>query len=389
MQGGDSSSLDPNDSTTWPTKVTLAGRFTDTSGTNNTSFGETKLDGREFTVSSVARDTNGYKYLLLSTTDTDTVNITDKDIQVFHTESTDVEAFFEGGTNVFDGSTSHFGSNKIVLREIFKHSYKNTDVINESRGFKGGAVSEVTSSTSYTGDLTVAVDGTSYSLTSLSVSGATNDLVASSLETAINAAIVSADATKTDQVTVEWTGTEYRVMSNSGTSTSAVAISSPTSTLANLNLTGTNNWIGNDSTLSADVTSGTVSKGNSYVAGTTGNTFTITVDGTTSGTVTLPAATYDTNADVATALQTAINADATLFGAGESVSVVWTGSAYAITSSTGAITALTIDSVLDSHLKLSANYGAGNSSGGAATTGYGGVFSNFKSSLSAGDLNDI
>ena len=113
------------------------------------------------------------------------------------------------------------------------------------------------------------------------------------------------------------------------------------------------------------------------------------MDGTTSGTVTLPAATYDTNADVATALQTAINADATLFGAGESVSVVWTGSAYAITSSTGAITALTIDSVLDSHLKLSANYGAGNSSGGAATTGYGGIFSNFKSSLSAGDLNDI
>ncbi len=390
LQGGDSSSLDPNDSTTWPTKVTLAGRFTDTSGTNNTSFGETKLDGREFTVSSVARDTNGYKYLLLSTTDTDTVNITDKDIQVFHTESTDVEAFFEGGTNVFDGSTSHFGSNKIVLREIFKHSYKNTDVINESRGFKGGAVSEVTSSTSYTGDLTVAVDGTSYSLTSLSVSGATNDLVASSLETAINAAIVSADATKTDQVTVEWTGTEYRVMSNSGTSTSAVAISSPTSTLANLNLTGTNNWVGNDtSTLSADVTSGTLSKGNSYIAGTTGNTFTITVGGTTSGTVTLPAATYDTNADVATALQTAINADGTLFGAGESVSVVWTGSAYAITSSTGSITALTIDSELDSHLKLSANYGAGDSSGGAATTGYGGVFSNFKSSLSAGDLNDI
>ena len=100
-------------------------------------------------------------------------------------------------------------------------------------------------------------------------------------------------------------------MSNSGTSTSAVSITSPTSTLANLNLTGTNNWIGNDtSTLSADVTSGTLSKGNSYVAATTGNTFTITVDGTTSGTVTLPAATYDTNADVATALQTAINADA-------------------------------------------------------------------------------
>ena len=146
LQGSDASALDKDDSTTWPTKVTLAGRFSDTSGTNNTSFGETKLDGREFTVSSVAEDSNGYKYLLLSTTDTDTVNITDTDIQVLHTEATDVEAFFEGGTNVFDGSTSHFGSNKIVLRETFKHSYKNTDVINESRGWKGGVTSEVTSS---------------------------------------------------------------------------------------------------------------------------------------------------------------------------------------------------------------------------------------------------
>ena len=95
MQGSDASTLDKDDSTTWPTKVTLAGRFTDTSGTNNTSFGETKLDGREFTVSSVAEDSSGYKYLLLSTTDTDTVNITDTDIQVLHTEASDVEAFFD------------------------------------------------------------------------------------------------------------------------------------------------------------------------------------------------------------------------------------------------------------------------------------------------------
>ena len=51
LQGSDASALNKDDSTTWPSKVTLAGRFTDTSGTNNTSFGETKLDGREFTVS--------------------------------------------------------------------------------------------------------------------------------------------------------------------------------------------------------------------------------------------------------------------------------------------------------------------------------------------------
>ena len=45
----------------------IVGRFTDTSGTNNTSFGETKLDGREFTVSSVSKrvmDKNIFYYQL-------------------------------------------------------------------------------------------------------------------------------------------------------------------------------------------------------------------------------------------------------------------------------------------------------------------------------------
>ena len=175
-----------------------------------------------------------------------------------------------------------------------------------------------------------------------------------------------------------------------GCTSGSVAIADVGSTLDNaLNLTGTNNWIGNDtSTLSADVTSGTLSRGNSYIAGATGNTLSLTVGTTTSGTITLPAATYDTNADVATALTTAINGDATLSAASETVSVIWTGASYAITSSTGAISAVTIDSELDSHAKLSANYGAGAASAGAST-GYGGIFSNFKSSLSAGDLNDV
>ena len=134
LNSSDATSLNVNDNTTWPSKVMIVGRFTDTSGTNNTSFGEAKLDGREFTVSSVKAESNGQKYLLLSTTDTDTVNITDTDVQIFHTEATDVEAFFEGGTNVFDGSTTNFSSSKVVLRETFKHSYKNTDVALESRG---------------------------------------------------------------------------------------------------------------------------------------------------------------------------------------------------------------------------------------------------------------
>ena len=382
LQGSDASSLDTSDSTTWPSKVTLAGRFTDTSGTNNASFGETKLDGREFTVSSVATDTDGYKYLLLSTTDTDTVNITDTDVQVLHTEATDVEAFFEGGTSVFDGSTSHFGSNKIVLRETFKHSYKNTDVINESRGWKGGAVNEITASTTFSGNISVTIDGGSVqSLTGLSVTGSTNSDVADALETALNA-----DLSGTDDVTVEWTGTEFRVMSNTGTSSGAVAISGVTSTLANLNLTGTNatsSWVGNDTSTLANTT------GKKFVVGATNDSISVTIDGT-AYTGTIANTTYTTNTLLAEAMEVAIE---TAIAAGSSTSdnvdVVWTGAAYAITSSTGDAVVTAIDADLDTHVKLSTNYGAGDSSGGAASTGYGGIFSNFKSSLSAGDLNSV
>ncbi len=384
LQGNDASALDTNDSTTWPSKVTLAGRFTDTSGTNNSSFGETKLDGREFTVSSVATDTNGYKYLLLSTTDTDTVNISDTDIQVLHTEATDVEAFFEGGTSVFDGSTSHFGSNKIVLRETFKHSYKNTDVINESRGWKGGAVAETTSSTEITSStVDIALDGGSATTVTIDVAaGKTNAEIAAEMETDIND-----DLTGSDAVTVEWTGTEYKIMSNTGTSSGAIALSNISSDLSALNLGGTSatsSWIGNDTSTLGSTT------GTSYIAAATNNTLTLTVDGTTSGTITLPAATYTSNANVATALETAINSDATLTAAADNnIDVIWTGEAYALTSSDGAITAVTIDGTLDSHLKLSDKYGGGSSSGGAASTGFGGIFSNFKSSLSTGDMSSI
>ncbi len=379
LQGSDASALDKDDSTTWPTKVTLAGRFTDTSGTNNTSFGETKLDGREFTVSSVAEDSNGYKYLLLSTTDTDTVNITDTDIQVLHTQATDVEAFFEGGTNVFDGSTSHFGSNKIVLRETFKHSYKNTDVINESRGWKGGAVAEVTSSTAISSNNTVdiALDGGSATNVTLAIAaGLDNAGIAADMETDINAALTGSDA-----VTVEWTGTEYRIMSNTGTSSGAIALSNIGSGLASLNLGGTSatsSWIGNDTSVLANAT------GKKFTVGADNDSISVTINGT-SHTGTIANATYTSNATLAAAIETAIDT-----AAGSDVcDVEWTGSAYAITSSAGAAVVTAVDAGLDSHVKLSTNYGAGSSSGGAASTGYGGIFSNFKSSLSGGDLNSV
>ncbi|MDA9655077.1 flagellar hook-basal body complex protein [Pelagibacteraceae bacterium] len=384
LQGSDASSLDTSDSTTWPSKVTLAGRFTDTAGTNNASFGETKLDGREFTVSSVAADSDGHKYLLLSTTDTDTVNISDTDVQVLHTASTDVEAFFEGGASVFDGSTSHFGSNKIVLRETFKHSYKNTDVINESRGWKGGAVAATTSSTAISTNNTVgiALDGGSATTVTLAIaSGLTNTGVAADMETDINAALTGSDA-----VTVEWTGTEYRIMSNTGTSSGAIALTSIGSGLAALNLGGTNatsSWVGNDTSTLANTT------GKKFTIAAANDSISVTINNN-AYTGTIANATYTDNAALGEAIEVAVEtAIAAGSSTGDNIDVVWTGEAYAITSSTGAAVVTAVDAGLDSHVKLSTNYGAAASSGGAASTGYGGIFSNFKSSLSAGDLNSI
>ncbi len=381
LQGSDASALDKDDSTTWPSKVTLAGRFTDTSGTNNTSFGETKLDGREFTVSSVAEDSSGYKYLLLSTTDTDTVNIADTDIQVLHTEASDVEAFFEGGTNVFDGSTAHFGSNKIVLRETFKHSYKNTDVINESRGWKGGAVAEETSLAAAVASdtLDVALDGgiaTTVTVDSIAI-GLDNDGIAAALETDIND-----DLTGSDAVTVEWTGTEYRIMSNTGTSSGAIDISNIGANLEFLNLadTGaTSSWVGNDTSVLANAT------GQDFTITTDNDNITFTIDGTAVGPISITAGDYTTNADLASEITTQIQ---TAEG-NTNTSCIWTGSAYAFTSSTGDVVVTAVDTDLDSHMKISSNYGAGNSSGGQASNGYGGIFSNFKSSLNGGDLENV
>ena len=100
-----------------------------------------------------------------------------------------------------------------------------------------------------------------------------------------------------------------------------------------------------------------------------GNTLTISVDGTASGTITLPAATYSSNSAVASALQTAINADSTLISASKSVSVKWTGTKYEIVSNTGrqtysitdttvaSVKVTAIDDTIEGNLKLSTTNG--------------------------------
>lgn len=65
--------------------------------------------------------------------------------------------------------------------------------------------------------------------------------------------------------------------------------------------------------------------------------FTIAVDGTTSGTISVTPSTYASFNDVATHLQTQINADATLSGAGASVTVTHNGSAFVVTSNSSGV----------------------------------------------------
>ena len=105
------------------------------------------------------------------------------------------------------------------------------------------------------------------------------------------------------------------------------------------------------------------------------NTIQLTVDGTTSGTITVPASHYSSQGALATAIQTAINSDSTLSSAGKSVTVSFNNSSYSITSSTkGATSSIAINSIgsnLDSFLKMNGttdNDNIGSSQSGTANT---------------------
>lgn len=132
--------------------------------------------------------------------------------------------------------------------------------------------------------------------------------------------------------------------------------------------TPVNGWSGANATILTTDSSWTLSNS---------NTLQISVDGTSSGTITLPAATYSSNTGVAAALQTVINADSTLSTAGKSVLVKWTGLKYEIVSNTAdqtysignttqaSIKITAIDSGIDAKLKLSTS-----NSGSSEISGY-------------------
>ena len=86
------------------------------------------------------------------------------------------------------------------------------------------------------------------------------------------------------------------------------------------------------------------------------NTIQVTVDGTQTGSLSIPAAHYTSESALATAIQTAINADSALIAAGKSVIVTHANGSYSITSgSTGSSSSIVLDAIgsnLDGFLKL-------------------------------------
>ncbi len=139
-------------STSFPTEVFLAGEFDTTTSTVN----DLKYNGAKFSVSSAGTDADGNEFLNLKSDSTTAINITDTKIKVLHSESKDVSAYFEGGTDVFSGQTEHFGSNKIVLKELNKHAYLNKDVKQPNTLLNG----VITSATDPASGASITVDTT-------------------------------------------------------------------------------------------------------------------------------------------------------------------------------------------------------------------------------------
>ena len=110
-------------------------------------------------------------------------------------------------------------------------------------------------------------------------------------------------------------------------------------------------------------TSGTVSNLSSASITLSGtNTISLKVDDVASGTITVPNATYSTNANFAE-LEEAINKDSTLLAAGKSVSVLYQGTSggYQIVShnstSSASVEVTAVSTALETHTKFTAANG--------------------------------
>ncbi len=195
-------------STSFPTEVFLAGEFDTTASTVN----DAKYNGAKFSVSSAGTDADGNEFLNLKSDSTTAINITDTKIKVLHTESKDISAYFEGGTDVFSGQTEHFGSNRIVLKELNKHSYLNKDVKQPNTLLNGAINDTVTTLTVDTtagfpasGTLLIGTEQVNYTgTTATSFTGVTREVNGTTKATAQDDATVKL-VTFTDGIMSDFT----------------------------------------------------------------------------------------------------------------------------------------------------------------------------------------
>lgn len=111
------------------------------------------------------------------------------------------------------------------------------------------------------------------------------------------------------------------------------------------------------------------SSGTSGTGGANDYDFTIDVDGTTSGTISITPDTYASFADVATHLTTQINADGNLTGAGASVTVTHNGSEFVITSNSSGVSSTIANATAIGSEASTLGITAGSAVQGSATGG--------------------
>ena len=112
-------------------KIRIAGNFS----ANELALGNSNLNGREFTISNVDTSSIQINTTGLGFPDTDFELTSGVDagtaLNILHTKSSNVEAFFEGAEKVYQDAPINFSSKKIVVREIgtAKHDYTNSEVV--------------------------------------------------------------------------------------------------------------------------------------------------------------------------------------------------------------------------------------------------------------------
>lgn len=194
-------------------------------------------------------------------------------------------------------------------------------------------------------DFTITVDGVASAANiSLPVADyASYDAMATALQTAINA-----DANLSG-VSVSYSSNRFVFTSGTTGASSSVSVAAVGSSASTLGLGG------------GIATAGT--------GGANDYDFTLAVDGTTSGTISLTPGSYATFSELATHMQTQINADATLSGAGASVTVSHNGTAFVISSATTGVSSTIANATAVGSQAASLGITTGTTTQGATTGG--------------------